>query len=84
MLRKVEGLIDPVTGGWDEVQLRDLFIPIDVQRILQIPISLNLEDDFVAWHKSKKGKFATGHRYFLAFAETHRSIVSLLGTITIL
>jgi hypothetical protein len=30
------------------------------------------------------GKFATGHRYFLAFAKTHRSIVSLLGTITIL
>jgi hypothetical protein len=30
------------------------------------------------------GKFAIGHRYFLAFAETHRSIMSLPGTITIL
>jgi hypothetical protein len=30
------------------------------------------------------GKFATGHCNFLAFAETHCSIVSLLGTITIL
>jgi hypothetical protein len=30
------------------------------------------------------GKFATGHRYFVAFAKTHRSIVSLLGTITIM
>jgi hypothetical protein len=29
------------------------------------------------------GKFATGHRYFLAFAKTHFSIVSLPGTITI-
>ena len=25
-------------------------------------------------------KFATGHRYFLAFAKTHRPIVSLPGT----
>jgi hypothetical protein len=31
-----------------------------------------------------KGKFAIGHCYFLAFAETHCSIVSLPGTITIL
>jgi hypothetical protein len=30
------------------------------------------------------GKFAIGHCYFLAFAETHCSIVSLLDAITIL
>jgi hypothetical protein len=34
--------------------------------------------------KKEKGKFAIGHCYFLAFAETHCSIVSLPGTITIL
>jgi hypothetical protein len=31
-----------------------------------------------------RGKFATGHCYFQAFAETHRPIVSLPDTITIL
>jgi hypothetical protein len=29
------------------------------------------------------GKFATRHRYFLVFAETQHSIVTLSGTITI-
>jgi hypothetical protein len=32
----------------------------------------------------ERGKFATGHRYFLAFAKTHCSIVALPSTITIL
>jgi hypothetical protein len=31
-----------------------------------------------------KGKFATEHRYFLAFAKTHCLIVALPSTITIL
>jgi hypothetical protein len=35
-------------------------------------------------YKSIMENFATGHRYFLAFAQTQRPIVSLLGTITIL
>jgi hypothetical protein len=30
------------------------------------------------------GKFPAGHRYFVAFAKTHRSIMSLPGTITIM
>jgi hypothetical protein len=29
-------------------------------------------------YESKKEKFAAGHRYFLPFAQTHRSIVSFL------
>jgi hypothetical protein len=34
-------------------------------------------------HIKSKGKFARGHRYFLAFAKTHRWNVSLLSTIII-
>jgi hypothetical protein len=29
------------------------------------------------------GKFATGHRYFMTFAEIYRSIMFLLDTVTI-
>jgi hypothetical protein len=37
-----------------------------------------------SWGLFFLGKFATGHRYFVAFAKTHHLIVSLPGTITIM
>jgi hypothetical protein len=47
-LRKVNELIDPLTGIWDEGLLRHYFLPIDVNRILQIPLNTHGFDDFVA------------------------------------
>ena len=38
MLSKVEELIDSYTGQWDETLIRDVFWPVDVHRILQIPL----------------------------------------------
>jgi hypothetical protein len=35
---KVSQLIDVNTGLWDEALIRDLFFPVDVTRILQIPL----------------------------------------------
>jgi hypothetical protein len=39
LLTKVSDLIDPITGQWDAILLGDLFNPVDVGRILQIPIN---------------------------------------------
>lgn len=39
VLTRVNELLDPVTGGWDEPLIRDNFGHIDAERILQIPIS---------------------------------------------
>jgi hypothetical protein len=36
---KVHELISPITATWDEDLLRDIFNPVDVERILQIPIN---------------------------------------------
>ena len=47
---KVSELISSITGAWDEQLLCDLFSPVDVQRILQIPINNHGFDDFIAWH----------------------------------
>jgi hypothetical protein len=49
----VDELINPITGFWDEELVRDTFHPLEAQKILEIPISPNLDDDFVAWHKTK-------------------------------
>jgi hypothetical protein len=50
LLHIVDELIDPTTRLWDEALIRENFHPLEVQQILQIPISPNLEEDFVAWH----------------------------------
>jgi hypothetical protein len=51
MLRTVDELIDSFTGAWDEDLIKLNFNQYDVHQILRIPLSQNLEDDFIAWHK---------------------------------
>ena len=48
MLSKVEELINPHTGQWDEGLIRDAFSPVDAYRILQIRLNANMTEDFVA------------------------------------
>jgi hypothetical protein len=48
LLRTVDELINPDTMQWDEVLLNDTFHPFDVARILWIPLSMNMDEDFVA------------------------------------
>jgi hypothetical protein len=62
LLRTVDELIDPATGQWDKIILT--FYPLEVQHILQIPISSNLEEDFVAWHKTKSFSFSVRSAYY--------------------
>jgi hypothetical protein len=50
LLRKVDELIDPISGTWDQAILQDNFSPIDVSRILQIPLNVGVFEDFIAWH----------------------------------
>lgn len=53
MLTKVEELIDPHSGQWGEVLIRDVFSPVDAQRILQIQLNVQGYEDFcrVALHQ---------------------------------
>jgi hypothetical protein len=63
LLSKVEELIDPHTGVWDEDLIRSIFHPLDVGRILQIPLNVEGVDDFVAWHYTKSGTFSVRIAY---------------------
>ena len=46
MITRVSELIDAEKRTWDEQLLNDIFWPIDVQRILNIPLALGMMDDF--------------------------------------
>jgi hypothetical protein len=65
VLSIVNELIDRLTGTWDEAQLREIFNPLEVQHILQIPLSPNMEDDFVAWNCTKNYQFSVWSAYYL-------------------
>jgi hypothetical protein len=45
---KVAELICPNTGTWDEERLQDIFYPVDINRILEIPLNNQGFDDFIA------------------------------------
>jgi hypothetical protein len=47
-LRTIDELINPDTMQWDEQMFTDNVNPIDVSRILRIPLSENVDEDFVA------------------------------------
>ncbi|XP_014755959.1 uncharacterized protein LOC104584065 [Brachypodium distachyon] len=63
LLSKVLDLINPATGRWDELLVRDVFWSIDANRILEIPIAPTGMEDFVAWHHTKNGLFSVCSAY---------------------
>jgi hypothetical protein len=64
LLTKVDELINPVTGAWDEELIKALFWEVDVNRILQIPLRHEREY-VVAWHYNKNGYFSVESAYHL-------------------
>ena len=54
---KVSDLIDPQTGVWDEVLLRDLFVTVDGNIIQKIPPHDQGFVDFIAWSGTKHGRY---------------------------
>jgi hypothetical protein len=71
-LSKVRELIDPTTGKWDEVLIRDNFRLGDVERILQIPLPNFGQPDFVAWHFNKSVCFSVKSAYHIEWKAEYR------------
>jgi hypothetical protein len=53
LFKIADELIDPNLKVWDEALIWSIFLPIDAERILRIPLSEHLSKDSVAWHKTK-------------------------------
>ncbi|XP_019157741.1 PREDICTED: uncharacterized protein LOC109154396 [Ipomoea nil] len=58
----IKGLIDPETHTWDPNILTDIFDPIDIPRILKIPISPNY-DDMWYWYGDQGGNYTVKNGY---------------------
>jgi hypothetical protein len=56
-LRWVSDLIDEGSKTWKEDTVRSLFFLPDTEEVLQIPISSNDGNDFIAWAHKKNGLF---------------------------
>ena len=72
ILSTVDELIDPNTNTWDEDLIRSIFNPVDTRRILQIPLSYDTFDDFIAWHPDWK----CGNSYILTLKHC---LINILG-----
>ena len=58
-------LIDPASNTLDEDLITQTMCPIDVQRILSIPISQHDMPDFSDWSYTKNGIFSVWSAYFV-------------------
>ena len=67
LLPKVEALINPHTGQWDEELICSIFSPVDVRRILQIPLRVDIVEDFVAWNHTRSGYLSVRSSYHVEF-----------------
>jgi hypothetical protein len=68
---KVSELIDPDTRTWDEVLLRSFFLPVDVNRILNISLAIGMMEDFVSWNFTRNGIFSVRSAYFVEWDHQH-------------
>ena len=60
----MDELIEPESHTWDVQLIRDIFNPIDADRILRIPLNENMTDDFVAWNLSKSDNYTVRSPYY--------------------
>ena len=70
ILRTVDELIDHDTQTWDEQLVRDVFNPIDASRVLRIPLSSNMTEDFISWHLSKSYTFTVRSAYYAQWSHS--------------
>jgi hypothetical protein len=81
MLKIVSGLINPVTGQWDEGLIRDTrdnFNDVDSACILAIPTDSDV-DDRPAWHFDSKGLISVKSAYSLFKCKQIKKIWRLCG-----
>ena len=62
VLTTVNELIDPYTGQWDEMLVRNTLWDVDAKVVLATPIRDDFED-FPAWHYDSKGSFSVKSAY---------------------
>ena len=62
----VSALIDEETKRWKVDIVKSLFLPFEVETILNIPLNYNLPEDKIIWVGNKKGEFTVKSAYYIA------------------
>lgn len=62
---KVNDLLLP-SGYWSEVLIKEIFLPIDVEIITSLPLSIMDVEDKLIWDYDRFGKYTTKSRYHVA------------------
>ena len=62
----VLALIDIDTRRWRKDRLDNIFLPFEVETILNIPISYHIPKDSIIWVGNKKGIFFVKSAYYVA------------------
>ena len=63
----MEEIIDPHTGQWDQELIRSVIKPVDVARIIQIPLRMEAMKDLVVWQYTRSGTFSVQSAYHADF-----------------
>ena len=63
---RVSDLIDKERHCWDISKLDSIFLPLDEEFILSIPISMRGGNDCLSWHYDKHGMYTVKSGYWLA------------------
>ena len=64
----VSALIDEDTKRWKVDTLKSIFLPFEVETILNIPLSHYLPEDKIIWVGNNKGVFSVKSAYYMALA----------------
>ena len=62
----VSDLIDEDSKRWKVDTLKSLFLPFEVETILNIPLSYRLLEDKIIWVGNKRGEFSVKSAYYVA------------------
>ena len=62
----VSDLIDEDSKRWKVDTLKSLFLPFEVETILNIPLSYSLLEDKIIWVGNKRGEFSVKSAYYVA------------------
>ena len=62
----VSALIDQDTMSWRRDRLERIFLPFEVETILNVPISYHAQEDQLIWVGNKSGVFTVKSAYYVA------------------
>ena len=69
----VSALIDEDSRRWKVDTLKSLFLPFEVEKILNVPLSYSLPEDKIIWIGNKRGEFSVKSAYYVALTVINSS-----------